>query len=96
MKFYVTGVLAIMMAGGVARNAQAKKEDEVVVLTGCVQGFAQGGDEIKAFTGKWVEVAGHPSDFSWDVTIRTADDRTLKTGSVFTVKVLKDHCSQLP
>jgi hypothetical protein len=100
------------------QNTQARKEDALITLTGCVQGFAQGGyflsdstdkngkpkhyllvndnDEVQAFTGKWVEVSGRPSDFSWGVKITTADNRTLKTGSVFgveTVKLVRDSCS---
>jgi hypothetical protein len=53
-------------------------------------------DEGKAFTGKWVEVSGRPSDFGWGVKIKTTDNRTLKTGSVFgvdTVKLVRDTCS---
>ena len=48
-----------------------------------------------AFTGKWVEVSGRPSDFGWGVKITTIDNRTLKTGSVFgvdTVKLVRDTC----
>jgi hypothetical protein len=118
MKCYVTGALALILACGAVRHTQAKKEDELITLTGCVQGFAQGGyflsdstdkngkpkhyllvndnDEVKAFTGKWVEVVGRPSDFSWGVKITTADNRTLKTGSVFgveTVKLVGDSCA---
>lgn len=118
MKFCLTGAFALILAWGAVQNTQAKKEDEVIRLTGCVQGFAQGGyflsdstdkkgkpkhyllvndnDEVKGFTGKWVEVAGRPSDFGWGVKITTADNRTLKTGSVFgvdTVKLVRDSCS---
>jgi hypothetical protein len=118
MRVCLTGAFALILACGAVQNTQAKKEDELITLTGCVQGFAQGGyflsdstdkngkpkhyllvndnDEVKAFTGKWVEVAGRPSDFSWGVKITTADNRTLKTGSVFgvdTVKLVRDSCS---
>ncbi|HEV3215106.1 MAG TPA: hypothetical protein VGZ27_05260 [Vicinamibacterales bacterium] len=118
MKFYLTGALALVLACAAVQDTQARKEDELITLTGCVQGFAQGGyflsdstdkngkpkhyllvndnDEVRAFTGKWVEVAGRPSDFSWGVKITTADNRTLKTGSVFgvdTVKLVRDSCS---
>jgi hypothetical protein len=120
MKFYLTSAFALILACGAVQDTHAKKEDEVITLTGCVQGFAQGGyflsdstdkngrpkhyllvndnDEVKTFTGKWVEVAGRPSDFSWGVKITTADNRTLKTGSVFgveTVKLVRDSCSNL-
>jgi lipocalin len=118
MKFYLTGALALVLASAAVQSTQARKEDELITLTGCVQGFAQGGyflsdstdkngkpkhyllvndnDEVQAFTGKWVEVSGRPSDFSWGVKITTADNRTLKTGSVFgvdTVKLVRDSCS---
>jgi hypothetical protein len=118
MKFYLTGVFAFILATGFTQNTQAKKEDDVVILTGCVQGFAQGGyflsdssdkkgkpkhyllvndnDEMQTFTGKWVEVTGQPAVFGWDVKITTADNRTLKTGSVFgvdSVKLVRDSCA---
>jgi len=117
MKFYLTGAIALILACGAVQSTQAKKEDELITLTGCVQGFVQGGyflsdstdkkgkpkhyllvndnDEVKAFTGKWVEVSGRPSDFGWGVKITTIDNRTLKTGSVFgvdTVKLVRDTC----
>src|SRR5256885_7301608 len=49
-------------------------------------------------SGKWVEVSGRPSDFGWGVKIKTTDNRTLKTGSVFgvdTVKLVRDTCASL-
>ena len=116
---FLTGVLAVVLAGGATSIQQAQaKEPEMVTLSGCVQGFAQGGyflsdttdkkgkpkhyllindnDEVKDFTGKWVEVQGQPAPFGYGVSMKTADNRTLKTGSVFgvdTVKVLRDSCS---
>ncbi len=115
--FYLTGALALILACGATSQKAQAKENELVTLSGCVQGFAQGGyflsdstdkkgkpkhyllvndnEEVKEHTGKWVEVSGRPAEFSWGVKITTADNRTLKTGSVFgvdTVKVLKETC----
>jgi hypothetical protein len=117
---FLTGALAVVLAGGATSTEKARaKEPEMVTLSGCVQGFTQGGyflsdstdkngkpkhyllindnDEIKDQTGKWVEVVGQPFPFGYGVSIKTQDNRTLKTGSVFgvdTVKVLRDSCSQ--
>jgi hypothetical protein len=118
---FLTGALAMFLAGAThAERAQAK-EPEMITLSGCVQGFAQGGyflsdstdkkgkpkhyllindnDEIKEFTGKWVEVNGQPFPFGYGVSIKAQDNRTLKTSSVFgvdTVKVLRDTCTNNP
>jgi hypothetical protein len=114
--FVITLAALVLVAPGFSQRVQAK-EDEMVTLSGCVQGFAQGGyflsdatdkngkpknyllindnDEVKEHTGKWVEVVGRPAEFSWGVKIKTTDNRTLKTGSVFgvdTVKVLRESC----
>jgi len=112
-----TGALALVLAGATQQNANAK-ENRLITLSGCVQGFTQGGyflsdstdkngkpkhyllindnDEVKEHTGKWVEVVGRPAEFNYGVSIKTADNRTLKTGSVFgvdTVKVVRDTCA---
>ena len=98
------------------RVAQVE-QDDLIVMTGCVQGFAQGGyflsdvvdekgkvkhyllvnnnDEVKQFEGKMVKVEGTPAPFGWSVKFTTADNRTLKTGSVFgvdTVQVVQPSC----
>ena len=121
-KLLLTGALATVLAGGMApaKTVQAKEPD-LVTLSGCVQGFTQGGyflsdstdkkgkpksyllindnEEVKAHTGKWVEVSGTPFPFGYSVSIKTSDNRTLKTGSVFgvdEVKVVRDSCSNPP
>lgn len=98
-----------------APNAEA--EDKMIQLTGCVQGFAQGGyffsdvvnekgkvkhyllvnnnEEVKQYEGKMVKVEGTPAPFGWSVKFTTADNRTLKTSSVFgvdTVEVVQPTC----
>ena len=114
---FLTGAVALTLAYGTTFTAQAK-EPEMITLSGCVQGFAQGGyflsdstdkkgkpknyllindnEEVKEHTGKWVEVVGQPFPFGYDVSIKTQDNRTLKTGSVFgvdAVTVVRDSCS---
>lgn len=119
-RFYLTSGLALALALAAVMSHPQRlqaKGDDLITLTGCVQGFAQGGyflsdstdkkgkpkhyllvndnDEVKGFTGQWVEVAGRPFDFSWGVKIKTTDNRTLKTGSVFgvdTVKMVRPSC----
>jgi len=116
-RLFVTGTLALFLASGVTQKTAAK-EDEAVTISGCVQGFTQGGyflsdaigkngkpkhyllvndnDEIKEHTGKLVEVIGRPAEFSWGVKIQTADNRTLKTSSVFgvdEVRVISNSCT---
>ena len=81
-RFYLTGALALALALMSYPQSLQAKSDELITLTGCVQGFAQGGyflsdstdkkgkpkhyllvndnDEVKGFTGQWVEVAGRP------------------------------------
>jgi hypothetical protein len=116
---FLSGALAISLAAGATYHDKAQaKEPEMVTLSGCVQGFAQGGyflsdstdkkgkpkhyllindnDEVKEFTGKWVEVVGQPFPFGYGVSIKAQDNRMLKTSSVFgvdTVKVVRDSCS---
>jgi hypothetical protein len=108
--------LAIVLLLVATRNAHSKDHD-MIELTGCVQGFAQGGyffsdvvndkgkvkhyllvnnnDEVKQFEGKMVKVMGTPAPFGWSVKFQTADNRTLKTSSVFgvdTVEVVEPTC----
>src|SRR5436190_1941827 len=116
---FLTGALALTLVyGSTANHTTQAKEPEQVTLSGCVQGFAQGGyflsdstdkkgkpknyllindnEEVKEHTGKWVEVSGQPFPFGYGVSIKTQDNRTLKTGSVFgvdTVTVVRDSCS---
>src|SRR5207253_9099436 len=52
MKFYLTGAVALILACGAVQSTQAKKEDELITLTGCVQGFAQGGYFLSDSTDK--------------------------------------------
>ena len=111
------GALALAMTVLVMVPSAEAKEDETVQLTGCVQGFAQGGyffsdvvtdkgkvkhyllvnnnEEVKQFEGKMVKVEGTPAPFGWSVKFTTADNRTLKTSSVFgvdTVEVVNPTC----
>ena len=111
------GALALAMTVLVTAPSAEAKEDEMVQLTGCVQGFAQGGyfvsdvvtdkgkvkhyllvnnnEEVKQFEGKMVKVEGTPAPFGWSVKFTTADNRTLKTSSVFgvdTVEVVNPTC----
>jgi hypothetical protein len=115
---YLTGALALVLTCAATSHQKVRaKDNEMITLSGCVQGFAQGGyflsdaadkkgkpknyllvndnDEVKLHTGKWVEVMGRPAEFNYGVSIKTADNRTLKTGSLFgvdTVKVLRENC----
>lgn len=51
-RFYLTGALTLLLAfGATAQKAQAK-EDESITLSGCVQGFAQGGYFLSDSTDK--------------------------------------------
>ena len=119
---FLTGAFAFVLVGATASTAKLQAgEPEMVTLSGCVQGFAQGGyflsdaidkkgkpknyllindnEEVKEHTGKWVEVIGQPYPFGYGVSIKTQDNRTLKTGSVFgvdAVRVVRDSCSDAP
>jgi hypothetical protein len=119
---FLIGALAAVLAGTATTSPQAQekqeKDEPMVTLSGCVQGFAQGGyflsdstdkkgkpknyllindnDEVKEHTGKWVEVVGRPAEFNYGVSMTTADNRTLKAGSVFgvdTVTVIRETCA---
>ena len=113
-------LLALVISDGAMADLKAQaneQEKEMITLSGCVQGFTQGGyflsdaidkkgksknyllindnEEVKEHTGKWVEVVGQPAPFGYGVSIKTQDNRTLKTGSVFgvdTVTVVRDSC----
>jgi hypothetical protein len=112
----LAGAMFLALVFLMAPNANAK-QDKMVALTGCVQGFAQGGyffsdvvnekgkvkhyllvnnnDEVKSYEGKTVKVVGTPAPFGWSVKFTTADNRTLKTSSVFgvdTVEVVQPTC----
>ncbi len=51
-RIFLTGAMALIFAGGVASTRTQAGEPELVTLSGCVQGFAQGGYFLSDATDK--------------------------------------------
>ena len=51
-RIFLTGAIALIFAGGVASTRTQAGEPEMVTLSGCVQGFAQGGYFLSDATDK--------------------------------------------
>ncbi len=125
-RIYLATLLGALLPVAFAMTAptrvQAKgndSDDQMITLSGCVQGYTQGGyflsdskdfkngkpkhyllindnDEVKTHTGKWVEVVGWPAEIGWVASIKTPDNRKLKTAAVFgvdAVTVVRESCS---